>query len=68
MDALLTAPRRRLPAIPGGTCGDARFGIWLMACGGEYRQDVKPSRVSLKASRTAAASGEPNSSNIRKAS
>lgn len=68
MDALLTAPRRCLPAIPGGTCGDARFGIWLIACAGDHRQDVKPGRLILKASRTADASGEPKASNIRRAS
>ena len=31
MDALLVTPRSCLPAIPGGSCGDARFGLWLMA-------------------------------------
>lgn len=59
MDPLLTVARRRLPAIPGGTSGDARFGLWLLACG---------EGQSAKARRTPLASGEPNSSNIRKAS
>jgi hypothetical protein len=40
MDALLTPPSRSLPDIPGGTSGDARFGLWLLAL--DHRHSAEP--------------------------
>jgi hypothetical protein len=51
MDAVLATPSRSLPAIPGGPCGDARFGLWLLALDRRQHTDAKTDNPSEPPSR-----------------